>query len=202
MRARDVMSRPVYSVRPDTPIEQAAALLDNHGFAAAPVVNGNGRLVGIVSEADLLRNRVPPDVTARLRRDVPAPAGDRPRLVSQVMTTAVIAMPPEADLAEVTEQLLGRQIRSLPIVERGEVVGIVSRRDILHSMVRTDDVLSMEVHHRLDQYAGGRHRWNVAVADGVVQVAGSFDDEVERQVVTLLARTVPGVVEARVMRVA
>ena|SRR5919198_4204308 len=144
MRARDVMSRPVYTVRPDTPIEQAAALLDEHGFAAAPVVNGTGRLVGIVSEADLLQHRVPPDPTAHLRRGIPRPAGDRPRLVGQVMTNSVISMPPEADLAEVTEQLLDHQIRSMPIVAQGEV---------------------------------------------------------ERQVVATLARTVPGVVDARIMQV-
>ncbi len=200
MRARDVMSRPVYSVRRDTPIERAAALLTEHGFAAAPVVSEYGHLIGIVSEADLIEHRVPVDPTAHLRRDLPAPNGTRPRVVGEVMTREVISLPPEADLADVAETMLGDRIRSIPIVERGEVVGIVSRRDILRSVVRGDDVLGMEVQHRLDEYANGRRRWTVTVADGVVHVAGSFDDEVERQVVALLARTVPGVVEARLMQ--
>ncbi|MQA27009.1 MAG: CBS domain-containing protein [Micromonosporaceae bacterium] len=200
MRARDIMSRPVHTVRPDTSIEEAAALLSGHGFAAAPVVGKHGDLVGIVGEGDLLRHRVPPDPTAHLRRDLPVPHGQRPRVVADVMTREVIAMPPDADVADIAEQMLDRNVRSIPIVDDGEVIGIVSRRDILRAVVRTDDVIGMEAQHRLDEYAAGQHRWTVTVAEGVVHVSGDFDDEVQRQIVTVLARTVPGVAEARVMQ--
>ncbi len=199
MRARDIMSCPVYTVRPDTSIEEAAALLFEHGFAAAPVVGEQGELVGIVAEGDLLRHRVPPDPTAHLRRDLPVPHGQRPRVVSDVMTREVIATSPDADVADLAARMLDRNVRSIPIVDTSEVIGIVSRRDILQAVVRTDDVIGMEVRYRLDQYAAGQHRWTVAVADGVVQVSGEFDDEVQRQIVMVLARTVPGVAEARVM---
>jgi CBS domain-containing protein len=197
MRARDVMSRPVYAVRRETPIEQAATLLADHGFAAAPVVSDYGQLIGIVNEADLIGHRVPIDPTANLRRELPARDRRRPRVVSEVMNRDVIWMSPDADLADVADRMLTDQIRSIPIVERGEVVGIVSRRDVVQSVVHGDDVLGMEVQHRLDEYAGGEHRWTVTVADGVVHVAGDFDDDEERRVVAVLARTVPGVVEAR-----
>lgn len=198
MRARDIMSRPVRTVRPDTSIEAAAALLSEHGFAAAPVVDEPGGLVGIVAEYDLLRRRVPPDPTAHLRRDLPATQGERPRMVADVMTRDVIAMRPDADVADLATQMLDRNVRSIPIVENGEVIGIVSRRDILRAVVRTDDVIGVEAQHRLDEYAGGRRRWTVAVTDGVVHVRGDFDDEVQRQIVAVLARTVPGAAAARV----
>lgn len=202
MRARDLMSRPVYTVRPDTSIEQAAAVLTEHGFAAAPVVGTNGELVGIVAEGDLLRDRVPPDPTAHLRRDLPHPGGARPRRVAEVMTTDVVAMPPHSDAADIAAQMLDRNVRSIPIVDQGEVLGIVARRDLLQALVRTDDVLGVEVQHRLDAYAGGRRRWTAIVADGVVQISGEFDGDVERQVVMVLARTVPGVADARVPQLA
>jgi CBS domain-containing protein len=199
MRARDIMTCPVYTVRPDTTIEQAAALLSEHGFAGAPVVDEERVLVGIISEADLIRHRVPSDPTAHLWR---VAAGDhvaRPHLVSEVMTHTVITAYPDTDVADIAHQMLEHSVRSVPVLDQGEVVGIVGRRDILRTVVRTDDVVAGEVQRRLDQYAMGHRRWTAAVEDGVVQVSGNFDDEVERQVIGALARTVPGVSEVRVL---
>jgi osmotically-inducible protein OsmY len=71
-------------------------------------------------------------------------------------------------------------------------VGIISRRDILRAMVRSDDVLTAEVQHRLDEYAGGPH-WTAVVEGGIVRLTGEFRDETEQGIVAVLARTVPGV---------
>ena len=202
MRARDIMSRPVYTVRPDTSIEHAAALLSDHGFVAAPVVDEDGSLVGIISEADLLRHRVPSDPTAHLWREHAADHGPRPHVVADVMTEAVITAYPDTDVADIAHDMLEHSVRSVPVVERDEVVGMVSRQDILRTVIRTDDVLAAEVQHRLDQYATGKRRWTAVASDSVVRVSGTFDDEVERQVITALARTVPGVTDVRVMQLA
>src|SRR6185369_15576424 len=89
MRVQDMMTQPVFTVRPTDPIEGAAALLANRRITAAPVLDGDGRLVGMVSEGDLLRDRVPQDPTAHLR---PAPANHhRPRVVAEVMTREVLS---------------------------------------------------------------------------------------------------------------
>lgn len=199
MRARDIMTRPVYTVRPDTTIEQAAALLAEHGFAAAPVVDEDRVLIGIVSEADLIRHRVPADPTAHLWREAAEDHTARPHTVEDVMTRAVITAYPDTDVADIARQMLEQSVRSIPVLDRGDVVGIVSRRDILRTVIRTDDVVAAEVQRRLDQYAVGRRRWTATVDDGVVQVSGHFEDEVERQVIAALARTVPGVAEVRVL---
>ena len=61
MRVRDVMSSPAVVVSPETPVKQAAAVFDEHGFTCLPVVDTDGKLVGVVSEADVLVNRFPPD---------------------------------------------------------------------------------------------------------------------------------------------
>ena len=198
MRAKDVMSSPVYSVRPDVTVESAAEMMTARSVTALPVVDETGALVGMVSESDLLWHRVPPDPTAHLRRDLGAPAGGRPRTVDEVMTGRPRSTWPDADLAEVAGVMLRFDVRSMPVVDDvAGVVGIISRRDILRVVVRGDDVLTGEVQHRLDEYADGQRRWTATVHEGVATVHGDYRNDTERTVVAVLARTVPGVASVR-----
>ncbi len=126
------MSSPVITVKEDTPIEAAAALLVSHGFTAAPVLDEQGRVVGIVTEADLLRGNVRPEGW---------PAEDlRGKRVSSVMTRTPTRFGPEDDLADVAEMMLEERFRSVPIFDDGELVGIVTRRDILRAVARREPV--------------------------------------------------------------
>ena len=182
MRAADVMSRPVLTVRADDTVDQVAALLTGGQITAAPVVDAQDDLVGIVSEGDLLR--------AHTR------AGQAPHLVvvAEVMTKDVVTMPPDADLSAIAEAMLAHNVHSVPIVDDvGQLCGMVSRLDLLRAYVRTDDTVQLDAQHRLDEYAAGERIWSVAVADGVAEIAGEYSDEAERQVVEILVRTVPGV---------
>ena len=137
MRARDVMTSPVITLRPDAPVHAAAALLCSHGFTAAPVVDAAGALVGIATEADLVRGRIVPD--GWVVQPEPDP------VVGEVMTPAPAAMRPEDDLADVVALMLDARTRSVPIVDDGKLVGIVTRRDVLRVVARreltSDDVL-------------------------------------------------------------
>lgn len=197
MRAHDIMSRPVYSVRTTDTVEAAAALLTDKKITAAPVIDEAGELVGMVSEGDLLWHRVPEDPTAHIRRGVSDDLGERPRVVGDVMSGSPVTTWPEADVADIARLMLHHDIRSVPVVDHGDLVGIVSRRDILRTVVRGDNMLEREIQHRLDEYAGGERRWTATVTDGLATVDGRFDDEVEREIVSVLARTVPGVRRAR-----
>jgi CBS domain-containing protein len=189
MLVADVMSRPVLTVRRDETVEQAAALLSHNNVTAAPVLDAEGDLVGIVSEGDLLRARVG---TGHDNWTEPGPRA--PKLVADVMTTDVVVLPADAELSAVAEAMLRYNVHSVPIVDSlAEVMGIVCRHDLLRAYVRTDDMVQWDVQHRLDQYAGGRRRWSATVREGVVEIDGSYVDEVERKVVEVLARTVPGV---------
>lgn len=192
MRVRDIMSRPVHTVRATDPIETTAALLSKYDITAAPVVDDQGALMGMVSESDLLRRRVPSDPTAQLWNTKPDEAGPRPEHVADVMTRTAVTAWPGQDLAEAARTMMECDVRSLPVVDNGEVVGIISRRDILRSVVRTDDVLRHDVQHRLDEYGDG-HRWSAQIVDGVATVDGRFDDEIEQKVVQALVRTTPGI---------
>ncbi|WNV88653.1 CBS domain-containing protein [Umezawaea sp. Da 62-37] len=203
MRAEDVMSTPAVTVREDAPAKSAIALLTSHGFTALPVLDADDRLVGVVTEADLMRDRVLPDARGLIWRDeepaAPAPA----RLVRDAMTGPAVAVRAAADIAEVAKVLLDKHIRCVPVADGTTLLGIVSRRDLLRTLARDDDAIVTDVRHRLAAY-GGHGRWAVSVLDGAVTVVDEFDDADDRHVATVLAASAPGVqsvdVTARVDR--
>jgi len=130
MLATDVMSRNVVSVRPNMPTRAAAALLVVHGFTSAPVVTAEGVLRGIVTEADLMRGQPLPD---------PEHTDTTPDTTAGVvMTPDPRTMRPIDDLSDVVAVMLADRIRSVPIVEDGRLVGIISRRDILRCVARRE----------------------------------------------------------------
>ena len=180
MRTRDVMSRPVISVDTRTTVREAITVLTENGFAAVPVIDDGGRVVGIFSESDALRTDT---------------AGNRDLPVTVAMATPVEVVGPASDLAIVAERMLARRLRCLSVVEEGLLIGVVARRDLLRTMVRDDDVIKGNVRRLLDDYAGSRRHWTVEVTDGEVTVSGDFGDEAERSIVAALTRTVPGVNE-------
>ncbi|MFF5078911.1 CBS domain-containing protein [Actinoplanes sp. NPDC000266] len=195
MRAKDVMTSPVVTVAPSAPVEEAVALLTANNVTALPVVTEAGDLVGVVSEGDLLRHRVPADRTAHMLAPPPV-EHTRPVTVAEAMSPSPITTWPGADLAEIAEAMLADDVRSIPVLDEGTVTGIVSRRDILRAMVRTDEVLAAEIQHRLDEYAP---RWTATVKAGAATITGPFTDDTDRAVVTALTRTVAGVTEVRLV---
>ncbi|MDT7574565.1 MAG: hypothetical protein QOH17_898 [Pseudonocardiales bacterium] len=130
MLARDVMSRNVVAVRPSMPTRAAAALLVVHGFTSAPVVTAEGVLRGIVTEADLMRGQPLPD-SEHVGTTPDTTAGE-------VMTPDPRTMRPIDDLSDIVAVMLADGIRSVPIVEDGRLVGIISRRDILRCVARRE----------------------------------------------------------------
>ena len=202
MRVRDVMTRQVVTADLDMTVSSAAGLLAQHNISAMPVI-GDDHLVGMVSEGDLLRHEIP-----RARRrggSLRQPWSERqrerlgePETVADVMTTPVVSVSESTDTADVASLMLDYEVRSVPVVDGGRVTGIVSRRDLIQMLSSDDDVIAEEIQNRLRDYAGEGDRWTVAVTKGVATIYGYFDDENERRVVELLARTVPGVHAVRI----
>ncbi|MCW2717163.1 MAG: hypothetical protein JWR81_985 [Pseudonocardia sp.] len=196
MLVRDVMTRPVVTVGPDTPVRAAAAVLTGRGFTALPVVDTSGELVGIVTEADLLRDRLhhdarSPQLQDELTRTVPM-------RVAAVMTTAVVTAVPWTDLADVAEEMRRLGIRSVPVVDGGEgLVGIVSRRDLVDTLTRADVAIAADVRHKLETYAGPG-RWQVAVDSGRVTLGDRFGDPAEQHAASVIASSVRGVLDVQV----
>jgi CBS domain-containing protein len=193
VRAKDIMTTGVHVIWQNAPVESAAELMTAKAVTALPVVDATGSLVGMVSEGDLLWHRVPSDPSSHLRRDPDLAPQRRPGMVLEVMARNPYTATPDVDVAEVADVMLRHDVRSLPVVEGHEVIGIISRRDILRAMVRSDDVIRQDVQHRLDEYADGAHLWTATVHGGIATVSGRFANDTQRAVVTVLARTVPGV---------
>ncbi|MFF5991338.1 CBS domain-containing protein [Prauserella flavalba] len=193
MRARDVMSTPVVTVTPDTTVKDAAATLAERGFTALPVVDEEGSLLGVVTEADLVRDRFPRDTRSpRAGEEARPRAGD---LVGDVMTAPAVAASAREDVVDVVRDMLDRGLRSLPVVDGTTVIGVVSRRDLVRMLARSDDALARDVQHRLAIF-GGPGRWTVAVHAGEVTITDRFDSETDRHVAKVLAEGVPGVLRA------
>ena len=190
MRTCDVMSSPVVSVPPDASLKKVAATLVEHGINAVPVVDAGDRLIGIVSEADLLS----PDTG--LGRG-PAPAG--PRTAAEVMRQSVYTLTGDTDATAAARLMLRHRLKSVPVVVGERVVGMVARRDLLRLIARGDDDVQADLDRRLKEEIEALQRLAVRVADGVVTIDAVAGPHA-RRLLEGLARTVPGVVEVRTTR--
>jgi CBS domain-containing protein len=202
VQARDVMTRNVVAVGPGTSAKSAGEVMAERGFAALPVVDDAGRLVGIVAEADVLRNRIPQDPLLHLRRDAAAPP--LPGLLAgQVMTASVVSVEPTADVADLARLFVDDHLRSVPVVHDDVLVGIVSRRDVLRVLVRPDADIRLDVLHLVEAYTGEPGIWEVSVLEGMTtvrRVRGVPQESraVEEFALERLAATVPGVIAVRI----
>jgi CBS domain-containing protein len=183
MYARDVLSRPVVSVRPHTPLSEAISLLTEHGFAALPVVDDDEHVIGLLSESDAL--------TALTRQQTGT--------VAAAMTTPVEVIEPGAEVTHIALRMLTGRLHSLPVVEAGVLVGIVARRDLLRALLDDDATIEAKVRALLDDYVGSRRELSIVVSDGHAVVRGGFADPVEQRTVAALARSVEGIRDIRVV---
>jgi CBS domain-containing protein len=190
MRVKQVVSSPVVTVRPATLVKEVAAILVGRGISAVPVVGDDGRLLGIVSEGDLVPLQALPEPGRHSGH--PELAGFLPRTAADAMTTRVVTLGEDADAAQAARLMLERSVRSIPVVRGGRVTGIVSRRD-LRALARSDAELRAEVEELLADPNLLLGTLGVAVDGGVVRLTGARD-RAARQLAAVLARSVPGVV--------
>lgn len=122
--ARDFMATNVLTVSPDMTVEEVIKTLLEHRFSGAPVIDEQGRLLGIISEYQLLEAIFTPELKS-------AP-------VCKFMTTDVVTVDEEAPVTQVASQFVLHRIRRLPVVRDGQLVGTISRRDLLRRIVNED----------------------------------------------------------------
>jgi predicted transcriptional regulator len=189
MLVREVMTEPAITVAPDTSVKQAVLLLDQHQITSMPVVDDAGHLVGVLSEADVLRDVLPTDRRVHeLLVEITAPTVQLQ--VTDVMTHLPVSVSPDDDLAEAVELLVCTQVKSLPVVDSGRVVGMVSRRDVIAVLARQDELIEAEVDEELRE-AGVECA--VEVEDGVVRLRNADGPDALR-IAQVIASRVPGVI--------
>jgi len=215
MRARDVMTTDVVSVGPEATVAEIAALLIERRISAVPVVDG-GKLIGIVSEGDLMRRPetdTEPGASPWLSLFTgPGVVPDRfskthGMTAREVMTPNVVAVEPDTTLDEVARILESRRIKRVPVVEHGRLVGILSRANLLHALVarrgveermedagQRDGRIRAEVQEVLQKNPWlERGHMNLVVSDGVVHVWGIVRSKEHRDALHAALRAIPGV---------
>ncbi len=195
MLVREIMTREAVTVTPDMSVKAVLALLEKHHITAAPVVDRDHLIQGVVSEVDLIRELVPTD--QRLR-EWPSPRSlpDRPRTVAEVMTTHPVTVGPDTDVAAAIELMATLNIKSVPVVDRGHrVLGMLSRSDVVRVLAQSDDELARRVDAVLAEV--GLDEWMVTVRDGDVHLTGPGDSPY-RMTARAVAESVPGVVDVQV----
>jgi CBS domain-containing protein len=195
MRVEDVMSSPAVVVDPGEAVKHAARVMDVHGFTSLPVVSREGRLVGVVGEAQLLDGRFPPDpriAVAERSADVPG------RLVGDVMVRDVLVAHPREGVADLLVVLQQANARFVPVVDGGSVVGVVTYHDLVHAFARDDESVGRDVRRRL-VLRFGADRWAVAIDDGEVTLTAERADAADRSLAMRLAESVIGLSRCRVV---
>ena len=194
MLIRDLMTAPAVSVTAQTPIALALRLLDDRKITAMPVVDATGALVGIVSEADIVQDTAPtddrvPNAAVRTTTDTP------PRRVADVMSHLVVTVDPDDELGVAIDLMWSTMVKSLPVVDHGRVIGMISRSDVIHLLAGRDDRIRTEVHEIIQ---AENPDWQIEAHDGIVTVTGPADPR-ERKLAGVLASSVRGVIAVHII---
>jgi CBS domain-containing protein len=195
---RDVMTTEVVAVEAWTPFKEIVARLAEHRISAVPVLGADRRVLGVVTEADLLLKQEHPDPEV----DVPLAWSRRRRLerkkasavvAGKLMTTPPVTVPPTATVTEAARRMHTARVKRLPVVdETGQLLGIVSRADLLKVFTRPDDAIRRELMEDVivGDFMMNPSRFFIHVDDGVVVLQGRVE---RRSLIPYLVRTVHGV---------
>jgi CBS domain-containing protein len=178
-RVQDVMTIEVVVAHPTTPIKQVADLLAGHGLSALPVIDGQGRVLGVVSETDLFGDSQRPA------------GGPMATTAGEVMTSPAVTVSPHATLTEAARRMQADGLKRLPVVAAsGRLIGIVSRADLLRPLVRPDEHISRDVEELLERKLLVAAGVEVEVRDGIVTLTGQLE---RRSLIPILVGLTDGI---------
>jgi CBS domain-containing protein len=212
MKAQDVMVSPVITVKPSSSVKEVAQIFIDRSISAVPVVDDKNKLVGIVSEGDLLHRseagterRRPSWLRVFTANETLADEYTKAhaRKVADVMTHDVITATPDTPLHEIARILEKNAIKRVPILRGDELVGLVSRANLVQAVASTQKALEIPlsdsaIRDRLLSHLKGQP-WahtsllNVTVNGGVVDLWGMTTSDAERKAVRVAAESTPGV---------
>jgi CBS domain-containing protein len=212
MKARDVMVAPVITVKPHSTVKEVAKTLVDRRISAVPVVDNAGKIVGIISEGDLMhRAEIGTERGYRwwprlVRGDASIPPGyikAHARRAADIMTQNVFTATPETPLDEIAVLLERNSIKRVPIVRDGRLVGIVSRANLVQALATIPrgpeiSLSDSKIREELLSHLNGQpwadtHLLNVTVTDGVVSLWGVANSETERKAICVATEATLGV---------
>lgn len=205
MRIEDIMTRDVITVGPDATLKEAARELVARRISGVPVVDDDGRVLGVLSEGDLLyKQRGARERDAGLlgwfvdRHHEAEDAKLDARLVKEAMTSPAITIDAGWSLTSAADRMLSGGVNRLPVVRADRLVGIVTRADIVRAFARSDAEVEQDVTDQLNLYRAlwnGGSRIDARVADGAITLTGELRLRSEAEILPKVIAKVPGVVE-------
>ncbi|MGW7363721.1 CBS domain-containing protein [Streptomyces sp. NPDC054841] len=195
----DVMTHTAVAVGRDARYKEIVELMEQWKVSALPVVEGEGRVIGVVSEADLLaKEQYRGDDLTRLDEPLSDAAKAGAVSAGELMSAPAVTVHASATITEAARIMARRHVKRLPVVDAvGMLEGVVSRSDLLKVFLQSDEEIADEIRRTVISELPPAARMDVVVADGVVTLAGDLRD---RALVPLLARAihaVEGVVDIR-----
>ncbi len=183
MRVQDVMTVDVATVNPESSLKDVARELSGRRISGMPVVDGDGRVVGVISEADVLAKEESEPEAGRAAREV--------------MTSPAITIEPHWPVAIAADRMIEAGVNRLPVVQQGRLVGIVTRADLVRAFARSDEQIAGDIR---EMVALQQELWrdqqpvDVRIDAGEVTLAGEVRRREEALVLPKMVQTVPGVV--------
>jgi CBS-domain-containing membrane protein len=206
MKVREIMTTDVVTAAPGEWFKDLVERMLARNVSCLPVVDGDRRVMGILSETDLLANEAFSPVqrgalalvgAALVGHDAGLVRKASAKRARDLMTPRVSSVGPDDDIHVAARRLLDGEINHLPVIENGCLVGIVSRQDLLQIFRRTDHALDEEINAKLQDpsWAPDDVRVSVSVRHGVVNMVGSVRHSADKPIVESMVRHVPGVVD-------
>ncbi len=212
MKARDVMVSPVITVKSSSSVQEVAKIFLDNRISAVPVIGDRGEIVGIVSEGDLL-HRSEAGTERRYSWWLQALTSDQTmatdyvkanaRRVADIMTRQVISASPDTPLHEIAALLEDNAIKRVPILNNGELIGIVSRANLIQAVASdrkaldaplSDTAIRDKLLSHLESQAWAHTAlMNITVSNGIVDLWGLSSSEAERTAIRVAAESADGV---------
>lgn len=203
--AREIMTSPVITVTPDTPVREVVTLMLQHRISGLPVVDAENRILGIVTEADLIHKEDavqarPPVIpwhgrSLWLERKVDRHDKSKAMTAAALMTENVLTATEETGIRELAHVMVAHDVNRIPIIRDGRVVGIVTRADIVKVFTHSDEALITAARSALlHDLVIDPGRFVITSVNGVLNIAGELDLRTERDLVVTCLRSIDGVV--------
>lgn len=198
MRVIDLMTTDVVTIGPDDTIKEAAQRMVRSRVSGLPVVDEDGRLIGIVTEGDFLERELDKESpTGGLRGGVAGSSANQALTVREVMTASVVTIAPDATLTEAARLMTAKAVKRLPIIDSsGGVAGVLSRADIVAAFTRPDEVIEDEIREDVVKRILfiDPESLTISVSDGIVAIGGELPTKTDARVLEELTRRLDGVV--------